>query len=297
VIGSDVGGIKYSVLDGVTGYLVPPRAPDELAAQIARVYRQPQLLKQLRKQALQRANSYFTWARVAEAAEAVYDRVLGHEDARGNDLALIDSAVAELVEVLQAARSLRAPLVDAAELIARSLAAGGQLLVCGNGGSAAAAEHFAAELVGRFRDAQRPGYAAHALTSDAATVTAWANDSSYADVFARQVQAFGRPGDVLVGLSTSGGSSNVLRAFRTARRHGLTTIALIGGDGGKLRRLADLSIVVPAADTARIQECQQLWIHLISELIERKLSATVGEQRPVLADGTVRPLPLPRQAA
>ncbi|MBV9356049.1 MAG: glycosyltransferase [Chloroflexi bacterium] len=296
VIGSDVGGIKYTVLDGVTGFLVPPRAPNQLAAQIAHVYQDPGLLEQLGRQALQRANGCFTWARVAENAEAVYDRVLSASDTRAEDLALIDSAVDDLVEALQSARSLRAPLVEAAELIARSLAAGGQLLVCGNGGSAAAAEHLAAELVGRFRDGQRPGYAAHALTSDSATLTAWANDQSYTDIFARQVQAFGKPGDVLVGLSTSGSSPNVLRAFRAARRHGLRTVALIGGDGGKLRRLADLAIVVPATDTARIQECHQLWIHLISELIERRLAGTGGQEQPACAEETVRPLLLPRRA-
>ncbi len=168
--------------------------------------------------------------------------------------------------------------------------------MCGNGGSAAAAEHLAAELVGRFRDAHRPGYAAHALTSDSATVTAWANDHSYADIFARQVQAFGKPGDVLVGLSTSGSSPNVLRAFRAARRHGLRTVALIGGDGGKLRRLADLAILVPATDTARIQECHQLWIHLISELIERRLAGISDQEQPARAEETLRALRLPRRA-
>jgi D-inositol-3-phosphate glycosyltransferase len=236
---------------------------------------------------------------VADAMRAVYDEVLRRQSSAGvaAELAVVDQAVDSLIEVLQAARGLREPLVEAAELIARSLAGGGQLLVCGNGGSAAESQHFAAELVGRFRDGSRPGYAVHALTADSAVLTAWANDRSYAEVFARQVEAFGRPGDVLVGLSTSGRSRNVLRAFHAARQRGLRRVALIGRDGGPLRRQADIAVVVPSADTARVQECQGLFVHLLSELVERRLVAATGG-----ADGSadgprVRPLAGSRQAA
>jgi D-inositol-3-phosphate glycosyltransferase len=110
-----------------------------------------------------------------------------------------------------------------------------------------------------------------ALTADAAVLTAWSNDAGYEDAFARQVEAFGRSGDVLVGLSTSGHSRNVIQAFRTAERLGLCRLAILGGDCGDLRHLANVSIVVPTSDTQRIQEVHTLIVHLICELVEQQL--------------------------
>ncbi|HZN03342.1 MAG TPA: SIS domain-containing protein [Candidatus Polarisedimenticolia bacterium] len=147
------------------------------------------------------------------------------------------------------------------------LARGGKVLACGNGGSASDAQHFAAELVGRYKD-ERPALAAVALTSDGAVLTCLANDYDYERIFARQVEALGRPGDLLLAISTSGRSPNVLRALETARARGLSTAALLGRDGGPALPLADVAVVVEDEETARIQEGHALLIHLLCEALD-----------------------------
>jgi D-sedoheptulose 7-phosphate isomerase len=159
--------------------------------------------------------------------------------------------------------------VAAARAMVAALRAGGKVLICGNGGSASDAQHFAAELVGRF-ERDRPALSAIALTTDTSILTAVANDLSYARVFARQVEALGREGDVLVGISTSGGSENVLDALEAARLHGLTTVALTGRDGGVVGASADIHINVPSPSTARAQEVHRTLLHAICELVERE---------------------------
>jgi D-inositol-3-phosphate glycosyltransferase len=152
------------------------------------------------------------------------------------------------------------------------------LRVGGKGGAPAEAQHLAAELVGRFKHANRPGLPALALTADTAVLTAWSNDFDYDSVFARQVEAFGRPGDVLVGISTSGRSRNVIQAFEAARRSGVRCVGLVGGDGGPLRELADHAIVVPSGDTQHVQAVQVVVIHVLCELVEEALMARCSEE-------------------
>jgi D-sedoheptulose 7-phosphate isomerase len=164
------------------------------------------------------------------------------------------------------------PVVTAATAIGRSLRQGGQLLVFGNGGSAADAAHTAAELVGRFQRDRR-GYRALALTADPSVVTSIANDYGYERVFARQVEALGRPQDVALAITTSGGSPNVVAALQAARAAGLTTIALTGRDGGAAGQLADVHVNVPSETTPRIQEVHRTLLHVICELVETELSA------------------------
>lgn len=149
-------------------------------------------------------------------------------------------------------------------LVHRTLERGGKVLACGNGGSASDAQHFAAELVGRYCK-ERKALAAMALNADGSVLTCLANDYEYEHVFSRQVEAIGRPGDLLLVISTSGRSSNILRALETARRCGLETGALLGRDGGPAKALASLAIVVPDQETARIQECHGLMVHLLCE--------------------------------
>jgi D-sedoheptulose 7-phosphate isomerase len=169
----------------------------------------------------------------------------------------------------QAQTASVAATVAAAEAMVAALRAGGKILVCGNGGSASDAQHFAAELVGRF-ERERPALASIALTTDTSILTAIANDYAYAKIFARQVEAIGREGDVLIGISTSGGSQNVLEAFAIARLHGLTTVALTGRDGGVVGASADIHINVPSPSTARAQEVHRTLLHAICELVERE---------------------------
>ncbi|MBI2240890.1 MAG: D-sedoheptulose 7-phosphate isomerase [Magnetospirillum gryphiswaldense] len=157
----------------------------------------------------------------------------------------------------------------------RSLENGGKILFFGNGGSAADAQHLAAELVVRYR-ANGRALAALALTTDTSILTACANDYSYDDIFSRQVEALARPGDVLIGISTSGNSLNVLKALQVARDMGCVAAALAGRDGGKLHGVADPLVVVPSQVTARIQEMHILIGHTLCDILEQRLRPGVG---------------------
>jgi D-sedoheptulose 7-phosphate isomerase len=161
----------------------------------------------------------------------------------------------------------------ATDAVVGSLRASGKVLLCGNGGSAADAQHLAAELIGRFC-LDRQALPAIALADNVAAMTAIGNDYSYEKVFVRGVQGLGRPGDVLIGLSTSGSSSNVLAALKTAEEEGLATIALVGRPDCPMADLADHVISVPGANTARIQEGHMLVGHTIFEMVERELCST-----------------------
>lgn len=161
-------------------------------------------------------------------------------------------------------------VVRASQLILESFRRGGKLLICGNGGSAADSQHLATELVVRFQKERRP-MAAIALTTDTSLITAEANDHGFDSIFARQVQALGRKGDVLLAISTSGNSANVILASQAARRLGLVVIGLTGPDGGRLARHCQLTIRAPGDRTAKIQECQLALEHALCLLVERGL--------------------------
>jgi D-sedoheptulose 7-phosphate isomerase len=154
--------------------------------------------------------------------------------------------------------------------VIRSLRAGGKVLLFGNGGSAADAQHIAAELVGRYK-LERPGLPAIAVTVNTSTLTAIANDYGYEHVFARQVQTLGRSGDVAVGISTSGNAPNVLRGLETAKAAGLISVAMTGRGGGKVKDVAQYCLRVPSDETARIQECHILIGHIVCDFVEREL--------------------------
>jgi D-sedoheptulose 7-phosphate isomerase len=163
-------------------------------------------------------------------------------------------------------------VVAAAALVVESARAGGTLLICGNGGSAGDAQHLATEFVSTLRvDRRRPAIRAVALTTDTSLLTAIANDYGFEGVFARQVEALGRDGDVLLGISTSGNSENVVRAIEQARTQGLRTIALTGGAGGKVAALADVEIRVPTEETSHVQEAHIAVGQLIAFLVEDEL--------------------------
>jgi D-sedoheptulose 7-phosphate isomerase len=172
-------------------------------------------------------------------------------------------AEASAVHIATAERSARA-IAEAAEAMCAALGRGGKVVVFGNGGSAADSQHFAAELVGRFRINRQP-LSAVALTTDTSVITSIANDFAYDQVFVRQVQALGRPGDVAFAISTSGRSPNVLAAIAQARRQQLVTIALVGSQTDDV---ADITISIPGDSTARIQEAHRTALHAICELIE-----------------------------
>ncbi len=161
-------------------------------------------------------------------------------------------------------------VVRAAGAMTGALRAGGKVLLFGNGGSAADAQHMAAELVNRFLF-ERPALPAIALTTDSSIMTSISNDRDYAEVFARQVEALGRPGDVVIGISTSGQSASVVRGIETANQIQMCTMAFTGGDGGKLAGLVEYAFVVPSRSTPRIQEVHATLGHVLCELVETEL--------------------------
>ncbi|PYK42657.1 MAG: phosphoheptose isomerase [Verrucomicrobia bacterium] len=169
------------------------------------------------------------------------------------------------------ARDCSTAIFEAADLITMCLRADGKLLFFGNGGSAADAQHLAAEFVGRFVR-ERAGLPAIALTTDSSILTAVGNDYGFDQIFARQIQALGRPGDVAIAISTSGNSLNVLEGVKEARKRKLKTIGLTGKDGGLLAQQTDVAIMVPSTSTARIQECHIAIGHLFCELVDGDFS-------------------------
>lgn len=181
-------------------------------------------------------------------------------------------ALRELAQVaIRTADALDGRLHELAELVTETLKGGGKLLFCGNGGSAADAQHLAAEYVVRFHSDRR-GLAAQALTTDSSILTAAANDYGFQEVFARQVRALGRPGDLLILHSTSGESGNLLRAAEAARSGGLRTAALLAKGGGRLREVVDLAVVVPTDSTARAQEIHLAIGHAVCDRVDRALA-------------------------
>jgi len=190
---------------------------------------------------------------------------------KGRARQVVSTNIADAMAVLQQLAGLELPIEAAAEMIAAALLSGHKLLACGNGGSAADASHLTTEFVARY-DRERRGYPAISLAAHGGDLTAISNDYSFADLFARQVQAFGLPGDVLTVFTTSGKSENVLRALRAAREMGVQTIAFLGRDGGKCAGLADVELLVGGKSTARIQEGHKFLLHTICELVEEQLS-------------------------
>lgn len=184
----------------------------------------------------------------------------------------ISAIVADSLEVKRRYFAEHADDVErASRMIAESFSAGGKLLICGNGGSAADAQHIAGEFVNQFVCQDRRALPALALSTDGGVLTCIANDTGFERVFARQVEAFGAAGDVLLAITTSGNSPNVVAAVEAARAGELKVIGLLGRDGGRVRTLCDLALVVPDRDTQRIQETHNLVGHILCDLVERAL--------------------------
>lgn len=198
---------------------------------------------------------------------------MGAEDAdslSARGAVLLRSGLDEHMEVFRQLPGLAPAVQQAAHAVAATLRLGGKLMLCGNGGSAADSQHLAAEFTGRFVKDRSP-LAAVALSTDTSALTCIANDYSFDDVFSRQVMGLGRKGDCLIAISTSGNSRNVLRAAEAARAAGICVIGLLGRDGGALRALCDIPVVVPSATTARIQEAHIFIGHTLCALVEEAL--------------------------
>jgi D-sedoheptulose 7-phosphate isomerase len=194
------------------------------------------------------------------------DSVMGALEQRRS---LLDRALGSLMERSESIGAI-------AERLIKALSTGHKVLIAGNGGSAAQAQHFAAELVGRFKRERSP-YAALALTTDTSILTAIGNDYGYEDIFARQIRALGQPGDLFIALSTSGESENLVRAAAAAQQYLMTVVALIGERACRLGKMADIALQAPITDTAIAQELHMLVIHVLCDIAEAQLAACEGE--------------------
>ncbi len=182
----------------------------------------------------------------------------------------IKDMIKESIECKEDFLKESANIKEAAKKIVECFKNKNKVLICGNGGSAADAQHIAGELVGRYK-LERKGLPAIALTTDTSIMTAWSNDYSYETVFERQVEALATKGDILIGLSTSGNSGNIIKAFEKGKEIGTINISLTGKEGGKIKPLSDININVDSDNTPRIQECHMLAYHIICELVEKEI--------------------------
>jgi D-inositol-3-phosphate glycosyltransferase len=281
VIGAEVGGIKYSVIDGKTGFLVPPKSPKTLADRIALLLNDEALLAQMSETALLHVYEKFTWQRVAELVDSLYVQTISVAESITSELlGTINKAFEDAASTfLRSAEILNRQIADAAISMCEALKNGHKILVCGNGGSAAESQHFAAELVGRFEIPHRKGLPVISLTADTSILTAWSNDFGYDDVFARQVEAFGQKGDILLCLSTSGTSPNIIKALQTANKMEIKCINMLGRDGGEAADYGLVNLVVPSQSSQRIQEVHLHLVHLLCGLIENQLFAKQVDQQ------------------
>jgi D-inositol-3-phosphate glycosyltransferase len=275
VIGSNVGGIKFTVEDGKCGYLVPPNDPDALAIKMYELLHDETLRLKMKENSIKRVNTLFTWSKVAELMALLYERILQENSGLRKDASaykFIENSFDKAAETfLRAKKSMTIAVLQSAGLLTDCFARKKKVLICGNGGSAAESQHFAAELVGRFELTGRQGLPALSLTADTAVLTAWANDFGYDDVFARQVEAYGEKGDVLFCFSTSGNSANVINAMKTALAKDMTCIALTGKRGGEMSLYAHVNMTVPSSNTQRIQELHLHILHTLCSLVEANL--------------------------
>lgn len=284
VIASAVGGMIDSVVDGSTGVHVPPRDPDRLAEAVRHLLADPARRREYGRKGIDRARRLYGWKRIGDETVSVYEALRRNDAPTTAGRAGISSSRAHLMEVSAAVDALEASCdaVDSwGDDLADRLLGGARLLAVGNGGSAAEAEHLTAELVGRFESDRKP-LSAIPLHVDGASLTAIGNDFGAAHAFSRQVEAHGRPGDILVAFSTSGCSENVLQAVAAARAAGMMVLGITGPKPNPLAEATDGTLACAGQNTATIQEMHLVAIHLLCGAIDRriKLIERQGRQPP-----------------
>lgn len=297
VIGSNVGGIKFTVRDSETGYVVPPNNPKALADKIAHLYAHPKLLTLFSRQAIQRANDLFTWQKVTTALSALYENVLvanQPEPCHGPDqLVAFDHLFTSVMETLQEShRRLRTPTLEAVQMLATCFADGGKVLICADGASAADADYLATTFVTRLHSADRPGLPALSLNAAGESLR---SETASDAAFARQVETFGQADDVLIGISTQGVSESLAQAFKAAHRRGLRSIALLAAHGADSRRLADIMLMVPSSNRQSVEEVHLILMHLVCGLVDERLASDVRQVKNGRAVRTVWELPRRRR--
>lgn len=273
VLAAKVGGLADTVVDDATGIHVPPQDPAAIATAAAEILQDPARIALMGAHGVRRARSLYSWPVVAKSTEAAYQSLIKGTPMLSASSASHADIAAHLDGVSTAVSSLRNQsglLAQWGRELASTLGAGGKLFTAGNGGSAAEAQHLSAELVGRFQD-ERPAYSAMALHTDSSAVTAISNDYGYEHVFARQLEGHAHEGDVLLLLSTSGTSPNLLRAAETARKKGLRVWALTGPGPNPLAELCDEAIMIDA-ESPNVQEAHLMAVHSICRVFDAEVA-------------------------
>jgi phosphoheptose isomerase len=283
VVAAAVGGMIDSVVDGVTGVHVPPRDPERLAGAVTALLDDAEARAAYGRAGVERARRLYDWNRIAASTLDVYERLsprarrFRRASANGgNGFRLPPTPAEHLAALTDSLRQLEGELDTLGgwgERLAGRLLEGRRLLAVGNGGSAAQAQHLTAELVGRYQSERQP-LSAICLHGDSSSLTAICNDYGIEEGFARQVRAHGRAGDVLVALSTSGRSANVLAAVRAAREVGVETWALTGPAPNPLAELCDEAVALRCGSAATVQELHQVALHLICGALDREIAVS-----------------------
>jgi phosphoheptose isomerase len=274
VIGSNVGGIKFTVRDGETGYLVAPKDPDALADKIAHLYANPKLLSLFARQAIQRVNDLFTWPKVTKGLSSLYEQVLSEKQPAGtyraDQLTMVDAGFDAALEALhETKRRLRMPLLEAAQLLADGFARGGKALICAGPGRTLPAERLAFQLMRQAGSEDRPGLPALLVTGESLSE----GDAISEDALAKQLDIFARPEDVVIGIGLHGLSPALLRALEAAERRGLHAIAIVDGETADVRRLAKIALIVPSQHRGAIDAAYQILLQILCGLIQQQLAA------------------------
>lgn len=279
VIGADVGGISFTVRHEETGLLVSPQQPQQLSSAIVELITNDRKRMKFSVNALRHVKS-FTWKTVSESIARLYEQCMPNTTEKEAIHQIKQNFLGSSRTFEKAAEVMASGIARLSAKMVSVLQSNRKIMICGNGGSAAESQHFAAELVGRFEIPQRPGYPVISLNTDVSVMTAWANDFGYDTVFSRQIQALGQPGDMLICLSTSGNSANIINALKEASKLGIVCVNLLGKDGGEATQYGEHNLIVPSDNTARIQEVQLHIIHQLCALVEQQMVAqTEGNER------------------
>ncbi|ODT46897.1 MAG: phosphoheptose isomerase [Nitrospira sp. SCN 59-13] len=274
VVGSNVGGIKFTVRDGETGYLVPPNDPDALAEKIAHLYAHPKLLSVLSRQAIQRVNDLFTWSKVTKGLGALYDRVLNEKQLpstyRADQLAVVDGGFDAAVDHLQETRRrLRLHLPEAAHLLGDAISRGGKILVCGDAERLESAQRLTTDLLRTPVGGSRAGLPAMLLRADT-----FATDGTVpVDALSKQIDLFARPEDVLIGIALTTLSPTLVNALDAANRRGLHTIAIVGEEPAEVRRLGRMVLTVPSQHQSALDATCHILLRTLSALVHQGLES------------------------
>jgi phosphoheptose isomerase len=279
VLGSNVGGIKFTIRDGETGYLVPPKDPDVLSDKMAYLYANPKLLTLFGRQAIQRVNDLFTWTKITNGLSALYEQVLNATqpaDIQTKDhLASVDAGFDVAIESLQdTKRRLRSAILEVAQVLSASGARGGKVLICASPGRADAAERLALHFHNLTVSCEQPGIPALSLKH----YPAGSDSSRTEDCLAKQVKLFGRPEDVLIGLDFDEDSLPLRRAIKAANECGMHSIAIIGIDSGDIRRLATLTVALSPPRRETMDALYAIMLQVLMGVLQQHLTAQTQRQ-------------------